>query len=51
MSSGSADQLAALDNRLRGWLIPEEDVVISTRADGSPWLLGSGGFGKVRFYV
>jgi hypothetical protein len=39
--------MAELDRRLRGWIIPTEDLAISKRADGSPWLLGSGGFGRV----
>ena len=39
--------MAELDRRLRGWVIPTEDLAIATRADGSPWLLGSGGFGRV----
>ena len=46
--AGSEDQMAELDRRLRGWVIPTEDLAIATRADGSPWLLGSGGFGRVR---
>jgi hypothetical protein len=40
--------MAELDRQLRGWVIPTEDLAIATRADGSPWLLGSGGFGRVR---
>lgn len=43
--------MAELDRRLRGWIIPTEDLAISTRADGSPWLLGSGGFGRVKAWL
>ncbi len=39
--------LAALDDRLQGWIISPEALDICTRADGSAWLLGSGSFGKV----
>lgn len=40
--------MAELDRQLRGWVIPTEDLAIAMWADGSPWLLGSGGFGRVR---
>ncbi len=38
----------ALDRRLRGWVIPPRDLEICRRADGAAWLLGAGGFGRVR---